>query len=162
MKVWTRIQSLSIRQFFKLSLLFLRNPLLLFPSIKATKQTFTLCNTYYPGKHSKSNKGNAFRHAVWNALLCSYTLKRTKNKQKSVFWAQKVTDLYEKVTNNNELDEQMDLQNNAVGRLYFFNYANKPEEELVAFILNKSKVAEKISTEKDIKIYPANMVYIVS
>lgn len=89
-------------------------------------------------------------------------LKELKTSKKSVFWAQKVTDLYEKVTNNNELDEQMDLQNNAVGRLYFFNYANKPEEELVAFILNKSKVAEKISTEKDIKIYPANMVYIVS
>ena len=151
-----------MRQFFKLSLLFLRNPFLLIPSIKATKQTFVLCNTYYPGGHSKSNIGNAFRHAVWNALLCTYTLKRTKDKQKSVFWAQKVTNLYEKVTNNNELDEQMDLQNNAVGRLYFFNYANKPEEELIDFILNKSKVAEKINVQKDIKTYPANMVYIVS
>ncbi|WP_435182331.1 DUF6973 domain-containing protein [Cellulophaga omnivescoria] len=162
MKIWTRIKSLSIRQFFKLSLLFLRHPLLLGPSIKATKQTFALCNTYYPDGHGKSNKGNAFRHAVWNALLCTYTLKRTKSKQKSVFWAQKVTDLYEKVTNNNELDELMDLQNNAVGRLYFFNYADKKESELIDFILEKSKVAEKIANAKDIKLYPANMVYIVS
>ncbi|WBU90871.1 DUF6973 domain-containing protein [Cellulophaga omnivescoria] len=162
MKIWNRIKSLSIRQFFKLSLLFLRHPLLLVPSIKATKQTFAFCNTYYPDGHGKSNKGNAFRHAVWNALLCTYTLKRTKSKQKSVFWAQKVTDLYEKVTNNNELDELMDLQNNAVGRLYFFNYADKKESELINFILEKSKVAEKIANAKDIKLYPANMVYIVS
>lgn len=162
MKVWTRIKKLSIRQFFKLSLLFLRHPLLLVPSIKATKQTFALCNTYYPEGHGKSNKGNAFRHAVWNALLCSYTLKRTKNKQKSVFWAQKVTNLYEKVTNNNELDEQMDLQNNAVGRLYFFNFIDKDQAELINFIFQKSKAAEKITSSKDIKLYPANMVYIVS
>ncbi len=162
MKIWTRIRKLSIRQFFKLSLLFLRHPLLLFPSIRATKKAIVLSNTYYPGKHSKSNKGNAFRHAVWNALLCAYTFKKTKNKQKSVFWAQTVTDLYEKVTQNNKLDEQMDLQNNAVGRLYFLNYADKDEVEMVNFILKKSKVAEKISTENDIKKYPANMVYIVS
>ncbi|MEP0212228.1 MAG: hypothetical protein ABJD66_03365 [Cellulophaga sp.] len=161
MKIWTRIKSLSIRQFFKLSLLFFKHPLLLVPSIKATKQTFALCNTYYPGGHSKSNKGNAFRHAVWNALLCSYSLKRTKNKQKSVFWAQKVTNLYEKVTNNNELDELMDLQNSAVGRLYFFNFIDKDQVELIDFIFEKSKVAEKIVSAKDIKLYPANMVYIV-
>ncbi|MCK0155883.1 hypothetical protein MWU65_01750 [Cellulophaga sp. F20128] len=161
MKIWTRIRNLNIKQFYKLSLLLAQHPLLIIPTLSATKRTFELCTSFYGNNHGKSNKGNAFRHSLWNALICKQSLKRTKNKQKSVFWAQKVTDLYERVTQNNLLDEQMDLQNNAVGRLYFLNFVEKAESEMVHFIWNKSKVAEKIIKTEDIKSYPSNMVYIV-
>lgn len=161
MNIWKRIRSLSIPQFYKLSLLFLQHPFLILPTLKATKLTFTLSNDLYGNNHGKSNKGNAFRHALWNALICKKTQQQTKNKQKSVFWAQKVTDLYEKLTQNSPIDEHMDLQNNAVGRLYFLNHIDKKESEMVEFIYNKSKVAEKISTLEDIKGNPSNMVYIV-
>ena len=49
-------------------------------------------------------------------------MKYAKNKQKSVFWAQKVGDLYEKVTQNEILDQEMDLHNNTTGRILFLNH----------------------------------------
>ena len=108
MKLWARINKLSFSQLWQLSVVFLKHPLLIMPTLKATKDTFAICNQLYGNQHHKSNRANAFRHALWNVLICNKSVNTLKNKQKSVFWAQKVTDLYEKVTQNEPMDEAME------------------------------------------------------
>lgn len=161
MKIWSRIRSLSLYQLYKFSLLFVRHPRLIVPTINATKETFLISNRLYKEGHSKSNKGNAFRHALWNVLIAKKSLKLTKNVQKSADWAQKVTDLYEKVTQNSNLDEQMDLHNNAVGRKLFIDFSEKGNTELIKIIFKKSTQAEKIKTVKDLVNIKSNMVFII-
>ena len=138
MKIWARIKKLSIPQLWHLSVLFLKHPLLIVPTLKATKETFKICNALFENEHHKSNKANAFRHALWNVLICQKSMKWHKNKQKSVFWAQKVTDLYEKVTQNEILDEAMDLHNNTIGRICFLNFLDQNKAEMVTFLQEKA------------------------
>ena len=160
MKIWTRIKQLSISQLWKFSILFLKHPLLIIPTISATKRTFEICNKLFGKEHNKSNTANAFRHMLWNLLICKNTLKRTKNKQKSVFWAQKVSDLYEKVTQNKPIEQAMDLHNNAVGRIYFLNLLDKNEQEIVVFAQEKMKNAQKVKEKEVMKRYPCEMVFL--
>ena len=160
MKIWTRIRRLSISQLWKFSILFLKHPLLVFPTLSATKRTFEICNIHFGNTHHRSNPANAFRHALWNVLICEKSLKWTRNKQKSVFWAQKVGDLYEKVTQNTSIEEEMDLHNNAVGRIYFLNLLGKNEAEIIHYISIKIKSAQKVSKIEEMKSYRIEMVFI--
>ncbi len=131
------------------------------PTLKATKQTFQICDELFGNEHHKSNKANAFRHALWNVLICQKSFKRLKNKQKSVFWAQKVTDLYEKVTQNKQMDEAMDLHNNIVGRICFLNFLNKNEAEMITFLQNKAKNAKKVENLEDLEKNFNQLVYLI-
>ncbi|MFC7356285.1 DUF6973 domain-containing protein [Jejudonia soesokkakensis] len=160
MNIWKRIGQLSIGQLIKLSVLFLKHPLLIIPTLRATKRTFQICDKLYGTSHHKRNRANAFRHAFWNALLCKYSMKMTKNKQKSVFWAQKVTDLYEKVTQNDKLDEAMDVHNNAIGRICFLNTLEENEAEIVEKLNKMAKNAQKIAKIEEIKENYSVLVYI--
>ena len=160
MHIWKRIRGLSIQQLFQLGILLLKNPLKIIPTLQATKRTFAICNQLFAAKHNAANQANAFRHALWNALLCKKVHKLTHNKQKSVFWAQKVTDLYEKVTQNDTLDKAMDLHNNSCGRIYFFNNLSVNEQELVDFIQKKAKKAKKIAISEEIIDTPTQLVYL--
>lgn len=83
-----------------------------------------------------------------------------KNKQKSVFWAQKLTDLYEKVTQNEVLDEAMDLHNNALGRMYFLNLIDKSEAEIIDYVMTKMKNAQKVTTVQEMSRFKTSLVYI--
>lgn len=141
-------------------MLFLKHPLLIFPTLNATKRTFEICNELFGNSHNQSNAANAFRHALWNILICRNTLKWTKSKQKSVFWAQKVGDLYEKVTQNKPLDEAMDLHNNAVGRIYFLNLLDKSEQEIINFAQDKTNYSQKVGKIEEMERFRNEMVYL--
>lgn len=142
-------------------MLFAKHPRLIIPTVNATKETFLICNELYKNRHGKSNKGNAFRHALWNVLIAKNSLKNTKNKQKSVDWAQKVTDLYEKVTQNSILDEQMDLHNNAIGRNLFLMFSKKSKTEIIDIIYKKSTRAIKIQSVQELENLTQDMVYLI-
>lgn len=161
MKIWKRIRSLSLYQLYKFSMLFLRHPRLITSTINATKETFFICNRFYEEGHGISNRGNAFRHAVWNILICEKSFKKTKNRQKSVDWAQKVTDLYEKVTQNSKLDEQMDLHNNAVGRNLFLSLLEEDKDKIIQIVYKKSLKAVKMISVKDLENLKQDMVYLI-
>tara|TARA_R100000935_G_scaffold36196_1_gene57008 strand:- start:114353 stop:114841 length:489 start_codon:yes stop_codon:yes gene_type:complete len=158
--IWARIRKLSVPQLWHLSVVFLKHPLLILPTLQATKQTFKVCNERFGNEHHKSNKANAFRHALWNVLICQKSIKWLKNKQKSVFWAQKVTDLYENVTQNEVLDEAMDLHNNTVGRICFLNFLNQNEAEMILFLQKKTENAKKVEKIDDFKKYQSQLVYL--
>ncbi len=140
--------------------LFLTHPFLIWPTWKATKRTFSICNDLYGSSHHKSNKANAFRHALWNVLICNRSLKRTQNAQKSVIFTEKVTDLYEKATKNDLFDQEMDFHNNRIGRIQFLVILNENEQKMVDFIRNLAENAKKVTQIDEIERYPEELVYI--
>ena len=160
MNIWKRISRLSLKQFLKLSLLFARNPLLIIPTLKATKEAMSICDDLFGRSHHLSNRANAFRHAIWNILISEKTLKHTKNAPQSVIWAEKFTNLYEKVTQNDPLDEAMDLHNNEIGRSVFLEKNGIKTQDLIDFMLKKMENAQKIATIEDIEHNKNELVYI--
>jgi hypothetical protein len=114
----------------------------------------------YNNTHHKSNKANAFRHALWNVLICRNVIKYAKNKQKSVFWAQKVGDLYEKVTQNEILDQEMDLHNNTVGRIFFLNHFDQKEVKIIDLLQKMSQKAQKTDKIEEMRQHRNDLVYL--
>lgn len=157
MKVSERLRRMSLRQLLNLTFLFLRNPLLAFPAYTATVQTFRICNKHFGKLHHGNGIENAYRHALWNALICKNSSKFIKNDQKLAEWTQKLTDLYEKITKNDPLDKAMDLHNNAIGRkLYLEQKSSNLEESLMKMTENGVKIT-KIESISD---FPNRLVYI--
>lgn len=145
MTIWSRIQQLSPGQLIRLALTFAKRPLLIGPTLSATRETMKICDRLYGRSHHKNGKENAFRHALWNMLICRNTLKRTKNEQKSIVWAKNITILYEKVTKNEVLDQFMDLHNNELGRRWFLDVSRENDEKVTTFLQKKLKSAQKVT-----------------
>lgn len=157
MQIWNRILGMSFRQMFRLAILFLKNPLLVIPTLSASKKTIEICNKHFGNAHHNNGIENAFRHALWNALLCQYSLKITKNRQKSVFWAQKVTNLYEKVTKNDRRDKAMDLHNNNIGRMLFLE---QKTDEFEHYLLKMMRNGQKMTENDSFSFVKNKLTYI--
>jgi hypothetical protein len=160
MNLWKRIRQLSIGQLFKLGYVFGSRPLLIRPTLRATKRTMQICDALYGGAHHKNGKENAFRHALWNILICQNCRKRAKSDEKSAFWTEKITVLYEKVTKNDLLDQQMDLQNNSLGIKWFLNHSFENEAEIVQFIRKQLENAQKVTKIEEIGNLEKTLIYI--
>lgn len=160
MNIWLRLKQLSIPQICRLSYLFVTNPLLISPTLKATKETIKICDAHFGNIHHKSNPANAFRHALWNYKLCQKTVKIIKNDEKAAIWVQKFTNMYEKVTNNTFFDEAMDLHNNQVGRNLFLVKNELKNIDLIQYLLKMIKKAQKIENIDAIENCSEQLVYI--
>ena len=119
-----------------------------------------LCDNLFGQVHHRSNKANAFRHALWNILICHKTLKRTQNKEKSIVWTGKVTNLYEKVTDNGKMEKAMDLHNNKVGLSLFSSVFEKKEEEIISILQNMMKNSQKVINFDDFIKFNRALVYL--
>ena len=119
-----------------------------------------VCDSLYGKAHHKDGIENAFRHALWNVLICQKTLKITKNEEKSAFWARKVTNLHEKLAKNEVLETAMDLHNNAVGRIQFLEILDQNSAKTVDFIQKSLKNAKKVGEIEEIENYTNELVYI--
>jgi hypothetical protein len=157
---WKRIQQLNLKQLFQLIVLFASQPLLIRPTFIASKRTMSVCDELFGKSHHKNNRANAFRHALWNILICQNTLKWTKNVEKSIVWAQKVTFLYEKVTKNKDLERFMDLHNNAVGRNQFLVIFDKKEDKIIQLLQNLMENAHKLMKIDQKPILQTQLIYI--
>ena len=154
------IRRLSIKEIFSLVFLSLQYPLYIFPTLKATKQTLTICNQEYKDTHHLHGKGNAFRHALWNILIALYTFQIHKNEKKSVQWAERITDLHEELAPNRSLEKAMDLHNNAVGRAVFEKLKNNTINEIVAEVKKRAERGGVICIVSDIEQYKKDLVYL--
>lgn len=157
MSLWRRIRKLSIDKLSRLGFLLLKNPFQILPTWNATQQTLKICDKYFGKRHHKRGKANAFRHALWNVKICQKSLKWTKNEQKSVNWAKKVTDLFEKVAKNDPLDTAMDLHNNAIGRKLFFE---QKEADFVQILLKMIENGQKVTKIEQIGHFENQLIYI--
>lgn len=144
----------------QLSLLFLSRPFLIGPTCNATKRTMVICDELFGKRHHRRNNANAFRHALWNILICHKTLKRTHNREKSVIWTEKVTNLYEKVTDNEKMEKAMDLHNNKVGLNLFLSVFDKKEEEIISILRNMMEKSQKATNFDDFKKFNKDLVHL--
>lgn len=161
MDLWRRIRQMSVPQLFRFGLLFVTNPFLIAPTLRASRRTISICDRIYGKKlHHGNGRSNAFRHALWNFEICSNSTKWYKNAEKSVIWTEKVTKLYEKVTKNELLDEAMDLHNNRIGRELFLIHFSDKTAKIEQILLKMTKKAVKIGQIKDIEMVSGQMVYI--
>ena len=160
MNIWSRVRQLKPDQLIQLSLLFLSKPFLIGPTLKATKRTMVLCDELFGKAHHRSNKANAFRHALWNVLICLKTLKKTHNKEKSIIWTKKVTSLYEKVTDNRKMEKAMDLHNNKVGLNLFPSVFDKKEGEIICILQNMMEKSQKATNNDDFIKFNNNLVHL--
>ncbi|KAA1242849.1 hypothetical protein [Aquimarina sp. RZ0] len=131
-------------QLIKVLRLLFQKPLLIIPTVSATKRTLIICDNLYRGTHHKDGKENAFRHALWNILICQQTVSITKNTEQSILWAEKITSLHEKLAPNEPLATAMDLHNNSAGREYFRILKDSSETAVINFLQEKTQNAKRI------------------
>lgn len=160
MTIGSLIKRLNVRQLFKLIGLGLQKPLYIIPTFIATKKTLVICDSLYGREHHFHGKANAFRHCLWNVLICKRVLKVSGDATKSQYWAKKITDLHEKLAPNEPLEQAMDLHNNQLGRFYFKKLKNATEDLTVAFLQEQMNNAKCIHKAEQIEVFKDSMVYI--
>ncbi|PVW15086.1 DUF6973 domain-containing protein [Marixanthomonas spongiae] len=160
MNVIKRIRQLSVKQLWHLSGVFIKQPFLVFPTLNATKRTMQISGDLYGKAHHKNGPANAFRHALWNVLIAKAAFRKFQNIEKSVDWAEKVTDLHEKLAPNSPLETAMDLHNNEMGRYYFKEIADLSEEKTISFLQKKAKNAQKVTKTSEIEVFEKELVFI--
>lgn len=160
------IKTLNYKQLFSLTKIFIYHPLMLFPTIKATVICYRVSDKLYPELHHLNNEANAFRHALWNALLIKEAIKWNRNLQKAVLWAKKITDWHEHFSPNKQLEKMMDLHNNEIGRKLFEElYLNKKvvkREEIIKLIKDRASNSKKIESLNDIENFKNNLVHLLT
>ena len=160
MSILARLKGLSFSQLFKLAGLFVQNPGYVFLTAQASKKALSIATKYYGNTHHKSNKANAFRHAVWNVLLGQAVYKKTQSLRQAQDWAQRFTDLHEELFVNRKMDRVMDLHNNAFGIQALRMFANRPEAEAIHFLREAAENAIAIASPAEAENHQNKLVYI--
>ena len=106
--------TLSFKKLLRLLKLVVPHPLLAILGIYATVKSFTLAEKFFPKTSATNGIGNAFRHALWSALIMMYCCK-ISSPQKALKFCKEMTDLHEELFPNEPLEKKMDLHNNQVG-----------------------------------------------
>ena len=159
MAIAARIKSLDLRQLLVLSRTFMFHPLYLIPTYKGTKKTITICDAKFSDSHHSNDRSNAYRHALWNYLICEYCFKAKSSLQEALFWSKKITDLHEKLLPNDKLEKKMDLHNNKIGRLLFEEYY-LAEPDILQILDAKMNTAIFIASIEDIANAGKELVYL--
>ncbi|MGB4414841.1 MAG: hypothetical protein WBI53_08150 [Paludibacter sp.] len=164
---------------------FVWHPTFAKPIKKATEKASELTNSNFPQINAYQNKADAFRHTIWNVLICKYIGEDNNKISDCTNVANDFTTKHEtgaikpsNMTDTDwERDKQMDLHNNEQGRNYFVSVAwirnhktwfytlkrvaAPSEDEIATGIKNKLNSAKKMSTANDANNYPSNIVYII-
>jgi len=160
MKILSRIGKLKFSKLLRLAWIGLRNPLLIWPTHKATIKTLQISDELYGSAHHGHNSANAFRHALWNILICKNTIKTLKQAEKAISWAEKTTTLHENLMPNEPLEMAMDLHNNEMGRKFYLELQNASEAEIIRFLESRTAVAVQIKTVEETSSLKDGLVYI--
>ena len=153
------IKNLSFKQFLVLGKVFAFNPQFIIPTWKATRKTLKICDRRFGQDHHKNTPANAFRHALWNFIICEKCHKIAKSSDKAKSWSKKITDLHEKLLPNSELEKRMDLHNNGIGRSLFEKHILKTLNA-PSILTGKMETATKIRTVEEINRVKDELVYI--
>ncbi|PHS02552.1 MAG: hypothetical protein COA80_00750 [Leeuwenhoekiella sp.] len=160
MRIWATLKTLSITQLFKLARLFATRPFYIPLSIKASKEAMQVATATYGKTHHKSNKANAFRHALWAMLLGQAVYRKTSDVKKAQDWALKFTNLHEELFVNRTLDREMDLHNNHFGIEALPHYVQATEAEVIGFLETEAENALRISAPEEAHQNRKRLVYI--
>ncbi|MDT0645544.1 hypothetical protein RM545_02475 [Zunongwangia sp. F260] len=159
MAISARLRKMDFRGVWLLVRLSVSNPRFAFATYKATKETLKTCNGLFGERHHKNGKANAFRHALWNYLISENCYKISGSSEKSRFWSKKVTDLHEKLSPNEELEREMDLHNNEVGRKLFKKYAGS-KMAIIDLLKGMMDTARQIEKPEELQKAKNKLVFI--
>lgn len=115
---------------------------------------------HFGSKHYQNGQANAFRHALWNILIITYSRSAKNHFERALRWAKKITDWHEVTFFSKELPMKMDYHNNEVGRALFQKHFRFSEEQFVHTLLKLTKKAIKIDKDTDLKLLKNQLVYI--
>lgn len=151
--------NLKFKELIVLGVSFLKNPEFLLPTYRATRKALAFSDQFYKDLHHKNNRSNAFRHALWNYLICKYCTETAGSMERAVNWSKEITDLHERLSPNEPIAKVMDLHNNRIGREIFLRVSAN-EEEAIAILLEKTESAVQVHTLKEIEEEKENLVYL--
>ena len=122
----------------------LSRPHLLWGTGMATVQATIISSEKCQGSSNMGNGiGNAYKHALWSALIAQKTKWAFRDYKDAIAWAKKITDLHEICFPNVPEENKMDLGNNAKGldlykELYLL-HKNNPTQKRIAEELYKRR-----------------------
>lgn len=150
MSKWEIIKNLNLKQIGALFVWFIKHPIFMLATFKATVNTLQIAQKEFPDIHNLHNKANAFRHAIWNIFIAKECSKYSKDIVKVLAWTKLITDWHEEFSPNQEMAKLMDLHNNAVGRKSYLELKDNPKIEIIEKLLLKLEVAIKINQISEI------------
>jgi len=160
MSFWNIIKSLDFKQLWILLLWFLKHPLYMFATAKATYFTIRISQKEFPDIHDQHNKANAFRHALWNLLIAKESAKFSSDLEAVLNWTKRITDWHEEFSPNKEMPKLMDLHNNKIGRNHFLEYQENSKEQIVSLLKNELIKAVQIQQKSTFKKFENQLVYL--
>jgi hypothetical protein len=160
MSFWKLIKALNFKQISSLLGKSLKHPLFMMATVSATLKTYRISQREFPNIHGKHNKANAFRHALWNALIAKKCARFSKNREVILSWTQNITDWHEEFAPNEPLAKEMDLHNNRLGREAYQQLSEKKVEEIVDFTKAQLNQAVLVKDIKEIPQYSTQLVYL--
>ena len=160
MALKTVLKQIKAKQLFGFFRFFIRHPLFALATFFATVKTYKIAEKEFPGIHGKHNKPNAFRHALWNALISKACSRYSKNYDKIISWAKDVTDWHEELFVNDPLSRAMDLHNNEIGRRLFKSNSELSIKELTEKLLKDLNTSVQVESLEEISNATNEMVYL--
>lgn len=100
----------------------LKHPFSAIGIINQKKLALDYTKKYMGDGPNGDNKKDAFRHAIWNIVMCK---EGWGKKNQKLSWARDFATAYEKGENYTEFTSDMDLHNNKVGRSYYSENSTK-------------------------------------
>ena len=160
MRFWNIIKGLEFRQVTSLFVWFVKHPLFMLATIRATFLTMKIAQSEYPYIHGEHNKANAFRHALWNLLIANSSMKFSSEIDVVINWSKKITDWHEKFSPNKIMAKKMDLHNNEFGRKKFKEWQSRPRSEFVSLLKSEIFKAVLVRKESDFETIDDRLVYL--
>ncbi|MBS1549791.1 MAG: hypothetical protein JSS94_08000 [Bacteroidetes bacterium] len=161
--VYQSIANLSFQKLLRLFLLLVSHPLFSLMGFWATIKAFGLAQQKFPSSASGNGIGNAFRHALWTALIMAYCSK-ISSPQKAKIFCLKMTNLHEELFPNDFLEKQMDVHNNQIGISLFFEMLPGIHRQFfeTSFIVEKLmiKIQSAVLVTKANEFMEQELVYI--
>jgi len=157
--ILNRLKSMEFKELFSVLKIFIRRPRYIYPTYRATSKTMQICEKLYPQKHQKNGRENAFRHALWNYLICKFCFPISGNLNTVRTWSDQFTQLHEKLSPNKELAKAMDLHNNRVGQVLFTKKEHSVKEIIEILQVTMSE-AVPITKPKQVEQAKKKLVFI--
>jgi len=154
------LRRVSIKNLLKGILLGLGHPLLIWPTIKATRECVRISTAHYGKLHHKNGPANAFRHALWNFMIAR-ACRRYSGEQRALSWAGKITHWHEDSFPNGKLARAMDLHNNAVGRDLLGEHRDRQLEEVIEILKGMALESVKVDVHANLGTLKYQLVHIM-
>ena len=162
MNLWKQLKSLDISALWALTVLCLRHPFRVLPTIKATRACVTHCDRHFGKRHHRNSPANAFRHALWNYYIAQTCSTGILQNGKALEWTKNITDWHEDFSKNDLVARKMDLHNNRLGRILFEQDPDMKNEQIIALLKSKLMTSVKITSAEELNtIDKLNFVHLV-